>query len=901
MDKDEIERRLWALPPVASAAFSVRSEMRRMPLFVGPAKGVLARMGLTRQTPFSHWPEELRQRKLFMLFLGQVGSVGVALGSGVWQKHVIANRTFAEPDSSGIYTETVFFAANAAVAGVVRPRVVAGSVAAAASSAATEAVFNIQSTPIFSENRYLKIKKQVETDLKTLETHSAAFLINTPLWQVSPPQLWQDMWALFSRQLLQLDPSFAFWLQWYQDRLDGKHIDLPLLEKWFALPEEVASQSPADVNRYLASLGSAKERLNRVRTIFIGYGDAGKTSLIRTLHGEPVVEGREPMTPGIDIREWDGAGNEIMTHFWDFGGQVMAHATHQFFLRASCLYVLVLSARAEINATEQAEYWLQHVQAFGDNAPVMIVGNKHDQTPVHLDMASLQTKYPNVVGFYPLSCTQAQGAYRHKFQSFLADFRQQLNQLGTRQVMFTTEQFKVLQALRERAAKHAFIAHKEFAALCEQHKVGQNDEAARTFLLDLLDRLGVVIHFKDLPYLSEHVLNPRWLTYGVYKVMYSHRARLSLQDIAALLSQTKVADEGGQELAYPPDKCLFIATAMQRFKLCYPLRHASDQFIIPGLLETDQPPGLKRAGFDKAVALAYKTAFTGFVPRHVMSEMIVERNADIEGELVWQYGVMLQSHDPAARSLVVVDYQARELAIWVQGSGAKDYLLILRNVLLQILTRLTMQTTELIRLPRSALLDQRSAFDALDDWAVYQQIEANLKSGAQSFISAKGLTYDLPKVAGLYVKNAIAQAPTTVSHHYYAGRQNINQAPGGAAGDKSVNIQDSTVYGDITIADQIRSSFNQANQSNTELASALANMLEEIRQLNESVPAAQARHVNTITECFERLLEETQREKPAMRWYQASLDGIKHAALAIGAPAQPLLTLVEKVRAILGA
>ena len=92
------------------------------------------------------------------------------------------------------------------------------------------------------------------------------------------------------------------------------------------------------------------------------------TSLIKALHGEPVIEGKEKMTPGIDIREWPVGDTGITAHFWDFGGQVMAHSTHQFFLRERCLYVLVIDARTEINANEQAEYWLQHVKAFGKNA-----------------------------------------------------------------------------------------------------------------------------------------------------------------------------------------------------------------------------------------------------------------------------------------------------------------------------------------------------------------------------------------------------------------------------------------------------------------------------------------------------------------------------------------------------
>ena len=67
------------------------------------------------------------------------------------------------------------------------------------------------------------------------------------------------------------------------------------------------------------------------------------------------------MTAGIDIRDWPVPQTAIKAHFWDFGGQVMAHATHQFILRSDCLYVVVLNARSEINSNEQAEYWLEHV------------------------------------------------------------------------------------------------------------------------------------------------------------------------------------------------------------------------------------------------------------------------------------------------------------------------------------------------------------------------------------------------------------------------------------------------------------------------------------------------------------------------------------------------------------
>jgi small GTP-binding protein len=146
-----------------------------------------------------------------------------------------------------------------------------------------------------------------------------------------------------------------------------------------------------------------------VRCIFIGYGESGKTSLIRKLNGENVIEGKEPMTPGVDISEWPVPYSEIRSLFWDFGGQVMAHATYQFFLRTRCAYVLLLNARTDINANQQAEYWLEHVRAFGGNSPVLLVGNKSDLADVNLDMHRLREAYPNIRGFFPVSCTRGDG------------------------------------------------------------------------------------------------------------------------------------------------------------------------------------------------------------------------------------------------------------------------------------------------------------------------------------------------------------------------------------------------------------------------------------------------------------------------------------------------------------
>lgn len=368
---------------------------------------------------------------------------------------------------------------------------------------------------------------------------------------------------------MSLDSGFEIWLDWYDDRLMGQPLDLDLLEKQVNISDELIAQGPKAVNAYLATLDQATHPLNLVRCLFVGNGGAGKTSLIRALHDETVAEGQEKMTAGIEIREWIVGDTEIKARFWDFGGQVMSHSTHQFFLRERCLYILVLDARAEFNANDQAEYWLEHVRAFGKDAPVMLVGNKLDLTAVNLDLRALREKYPNIVDFYPLSCTVKTGSFQSRFDTFRTELITQLQALGIHQIAFTNQQFAVLEEIRKRTPGNAFLEHKEFDALCNEHNIGKDRGLSREDLLGLLDKLGEVIHFPEIPDLTSYVLNPRWLTYGVYTLLYSEAVEkdpcgvLSEAEAITILQAKRVEDEFGNILDYPTNRCSFILAAME--------------------------------------------------------------------------------------------------------------------------------------------------------------------------------------------------------------------------------------------------------------------------------------------------------------------------------------------------
>ncbi len=753
MDQRALKKQLDTLSPACRVAFAARAAMRVLPALMLPRKGLL---GETVTEPaFWSWNCEQQQQHISSVLHANICAACIGAGGKVPISILQAIRRSANIHADAAGSVAAFAAAFAASAAVhasqsSNPDAQACTTDAADAAASAEAA----ARRFHDRHTLLCLDKQLSADLLILQTRSGADLLALPLWPQDPPIEWTQHWQTLQTRILQLDPGFSIWLTCYQERLEGHPLNLPLLEKWLHLPPEIADLPLPPINAYLANLanGSACNPQKRVRTIFIGFVDAGKTSLIRALHGEPVIAGEEAMTSGIDIREWPGAGNGITTHFWDFGGKLMAHSTHPFFLRSSCLYVLVLSTRNEMSATEQAEYWLQHINVYGGDSPIIIALNKSDRHPLHLDLASLKQKYPNIVADFSLACTQAQsGPLQAQFVAFENALREQINQLSQHQTLFTDAQFAVLQGLRTATTQQALLEHNEFQRLCDQHGIPFDGVQNRDWLLKLFDKLGVLIHFPQMDQLQEQIINPRWLTYGVYQIMLAGRARLRPTDFIDILHSAKLNDEHQQNLNYPPHKCKLIALAMTTFKLCYRLPGDEDQLIIPGLLDPDLPANIGAAGFNQAQALLYKVSFNGFVPRHVMPELIVLHNTEIIHDLVWQNGAVLQCANLQAKAWLQVDYQSRELCIWLQDRDAKSYFATLRQALLKILARLTLNLRESIRLPKSALSPTQAGFDMNEDWAVYQQIEAYIKRGDRTFVSETGHEYDLAKIAKFYL------------------------------------------------------------------------------------------------------------------------------------------------------
>ena len=146
--------------------------------------------------------------------------------------------------------------------------------------------------------------------------------------------------------------------------------------------------------------------------LVVGEGGVGKTSLLRALRGEK-FDIQESTTRGIDIRSLElnhptAAHVTMQLNTWDFGGQEIYHATHQFFLTNRSLFLLTWNAR---HGFEQGKlyYWLDTIQALAPDSPILLVATHIDQRDADLPLSELRRQYPQIAAHCEVSNQTGRG------------------------------------------------------------------------------------------------------------------------------------------------------------------------------------------------------------------------------------------------------------------------------------------------------------------------------------------------------------------------------------------------------------------------------------------------------------------------------------------------------------
>ena len=448
-------------------------------------------------------------------------------------------------------------------------------------------------------------------------------------------------------------------------------------------PIEIAEKGIGAITDYFKSLEeSERQPLNEVKVLLVGHGGAGKTSLVKRLLGDK-FDNNEPQTHGININKWEiiDGDDKIKVHFWDFGGQEIMHATHKFFLSKRSLYVLVLDGRKE----EDEEYWLKHIESFGGDSPILVVINKIDDNPSSdVNRTLLHTKYKGIKSFHRISCKENEG-----IDSFAEILNNELLKVELRHEQFAKNWFNVKTKLENMTDN--FISYEEYQKLCIEEHI--TSESAQETLIGFLSNLGIILYFKEFHLNHTHVLEPKWITGAVYKIINSkkvaqNKGLLRLDSLSDILKQEIEAD-----YLYPRDKHEYIIDMMKKFELCYEIE--SGCILIPDLLEIQEP----EFDFDYASSLKFRIDYD-FLPNSVMSSFIVKMHKDIKDNLRWKTGVVLEDVTFNSKAVIKADESDKKIYIFVDGKQKREYFSVILYIFREINNSFKkMKATEKVPLP----------------------------------------------------------------------------------------------------------------------------------------------------------------------------------------------------------
>lgn len=310
-----------------------------------------------------------------------------------------------------------------------------------------------------------------------------------------------------------------------------------------------------------------------------------------------------------------------------------------------------------------AEYWLKYIESFGGDSPVLVVLNKIKEHLFTLNRRGLQQKHPAVRDFIETDCADRTG-----LDKLRAAVVQETGHLAHLRDAFPSSWF----AIKDRLAgmKRNYLSFDEYRKLCAKH--GEQDGAAQELLAAYLHYLGIALNYKDDPRLQDtHVLNPHWVTNGIYTILNAERlARqkgvLHLRDVSAILDVKR----------YPPRMHSFLFDLMKKFELCFSFPEDDERYLVPQLLDKEEPELTKE--FRPEACLHFRYHYP-ILPEGLLPRFIVRTNALSEGLPRWRTGVVLEFE--GNRALVKADVQDKIVFIAVAGpiSGRRRLLAVIRS------------------------------------------------------------------------------------------------------------------------------------------------------------------------------------------------------------------------------
>jgi internalin A len=432
------------------------------------------------------------------------------------------------------------------------------------------------------------------------------------------------------------------------------------------LPKEILrSRQPDKILDYYfrAASPGASMPLNEFKLVLVGRGGVGKTTLVHRLVTDNYKEFKR--TPGIQITQWQTRVDKslVRAHIWDFGGQEIMHGTHRFFMTERALYLVLISGR-EGTEDHDADYWLSMVRSFAGDVPIIVLLHKWGDYRFELNRELLREKYGRSLVFAETDSSTGYG---------IAGLREQIRGLATKlpglQAAWPVAWRRVKEELPQK--KKNWMTFNDFCTFCSERGVtASKDQEA---LAESLHDLGLMLSYRQDEALRDFgVLNPQWVTKGIYEMLNSS----ALRDASGKFT-LKTFGEVLSSRTYPKELHPYLLALMRKFRLCHPLDEKGEKYLIPELLTKAEPK--LDAEFPPEKCLGFVYGYGSVLPEGLLPRFIVETYVHREPKHAWRTGVVLERAN--CRALVRGDVQGRTITIRVAGvgNGRRELLGIIRE------------------------------------------------------------------------------------------------------------------------------------------------------------------------------------------------------------------------------
>ena len=449
-------------------------------------------------------------------------------------------------------------------------------------------------------------------------------------------------------------------------------------------PLEVVKQGNQAILNYYSQIATqGKDYLYEAKMLIVGEGGAGKTTLAHKIEDNncplPTIDDR---TKGITINTHPfsvPAQNQtekrsFHLNVWDFGGQEIYHATHRFFLSKRSLYVLVADNRED---NTDFNYWLNIIELFAGNSPVIIVLNEKDDLQRKINASDLKSRYPDSlkeilsVNFKTYEETNSDQQQKRlkligQLISHLEHNAAHLPHIGEPVPALWVD---LRQAVENDTRNYIYV--QEFVQICHEQKL-TNDQDIKT-LLGYFHDLGIVLHFADNPLLRDRViLKPAWATNAVYRIfdndlIKAKQGRFTRADCSALWNDA--------QYNYMHD---LLIELMKNFLLVYEIENTGN-LIAPQMLSQNTP----NYDWDDTNNSLMQFRYDLFMPQGILWQLIVTMYRYIPNhDWVWRNGVILERD--GTRAEVRENISDRRIYLRFSGTSIAEFRAIIADQLDEI-------------------------------------------------------------------------------------------------------------------------------------------------------------------------------------------------------------------------